>query len=115
MVIENNEELLIIWSAMNLTFVIHLPQNNVIVVFFDLEKAYGRPMTWKYGILHDLNKSSAVAGMGDRGHNRHGPKRGGGAVPLSRSAGNPSNMMWPAPRSNSVPNAAFIHRAVWPQ
>jgi len=31
------------------------------------------------------NKSSAVAEMGDRGHNRHGPKRGGGAaVPLSR-------------------------------
>jgi len=30
------------------------------------------------------NKSSSVAEMGDRGHNRHGPKRGGGAaVPLS--------------------------------
>ena len=29
--------------------------------------------------------------MGDRGHNRHGPKRGEGALPLSRSAGNPSN------------------------
>ena len=30
-----------------------------------------------------LNKSSAVAEMGDRGHNRHEPKRGGGAaVPL---------------------------------
>ena len=30
-------------------------------------------------------KSSAVAEMGDRGHNRHGPKEGGGAaVPLSR-------------------------------
>ena len=27
--------------------------------------------------------------MGDRGHNRHGPK--GGAVPLSQSDGNPSN------------------------
>jgi len=29
---------------------------------------------------------SAVAEMGDRGHNRHGPKRGGAAlaVPLSR-------------------------------
>jgi len=32
-----------------------------------------------------LNKSSAVAEMGNRGHNRHGPKRGGGAaMPLSR-------------------------------
>jgi len=34
--------------------------------------------------------------MGDHGHNRHGPKRGGwGAASLSRSAGNPSNTMWP--------------------
>ena len=37
------------------------------------------------------NKSSAVAEMGDRGHNRHGPKREGAAVPLSPVAGNPSN------------------------
>jgi len=27
---------------------------------------------------------SAVAEMGDRGHNRHGPKRGGAAVSLSQ-------------------------------
>jgi len=40
--------------------------------------------------------------MGDRGHNRHGPKTGGGAVPLSRSAGNPSNTMWPVLGHNSV-------------
>ena len=55
--------------------------------------------------------------MGDRGHNRHGPKRGGGVVhvPLSRSAGNPSNTMWPAPWSNSVPSGVFIHRALCPQ
>jgi len=54
-------------------------------------------------------KSSAVAEMGDRGHNSHGSKRGGGAVPLSRSAGNP------APLSTSVPSGVFIHPAVWPQ
>ena len=29
-----------------------------------------------------LNKSSAVAEMGDRGHNRHGPKIGEGLCPL---------------------------------
>ena len=58
------------------------------------------------------NKSSAVAEMGDRGNNRHGPKRGGCAVSLSRSAGNPSNTMWPAPRSTSVPSGVFIPRAV---
>jgi len=53
--------------------------------------------------------------MGDRGHNRHGPKRGEDDVPLSRSAGNPSNTMWPAPMSTSVPSGVFIHPAVWPQ
>jgi len=57
-------------------------------------------------------KSTAVAEMGDRGHTTHGPKRGGGAVPLSPSAGNPSNTMWTAPRSNSVPSGVSIHRAV---
>jgi len=29
-----------------------------------------------------LNKSSAVAEMGDHGHNRHGPKRGGCCAPF---------------------------------
>ena len=44
------------------------------------------------------NKSSAVAEVGDRGDNRRGSKRGG-AMPLSRRAGSPSNTMWPGPRS----------------
>jgi len=65
---------------------------------------------------HDQSyKSSAVAEMGDRGHNRHGPKREEGAVPLSRSAGNPSNTMWPAPMSTSLPSGVNVHPAVWPQ
>jgi len=52
---------------------------------------------------HYINKTSAVAEMGDRGHNRHGLKRGGGAaVTLSRTAGTPSNTMSPGPRSTSV-------------
>jgi len=34
-------------------------------------------------IEQSLNKSSAVANMGDRGQNSHGPKRGGGVVSLS--------------------------------
>jgi len=41
-------------------------------------------------LRHDesLFTSSAVAEMGDRGHNRHGSKIGGGAaVPLSRELG----------------------------
>jgi len=59
-------------------------------------------------------KSSAVAEMGDRCHNKHGPKRGG-AVPLTWSARKASTTMWPAPRSTSVPSGVFIHPAVWPQ
>jgi len=66
------------------------------------------------GTVKFINKSSAVAEMGDRGHNRHGLKDGG-AVLLPRSAGNPSNTMWPAPMSTSVPSGVFIHPAVWPQ
>jgi len=56
-----------------------------------------------------LYKSSAVAEMGDRGHNRYGPK-GGGAVPVSQGAtGSPSNIMWSGLRSPSVPSGIFIH------
>jgi len=38
-------------------------------------------------ILHNAilttNKSSALAEMGDRGHNKHGPKREGGCAPFT--------------------------------
>ena len=64
--------------------------------------------------VHFNNKSSAVAEMGDCGHIDMALKEGG-AVPLSRSTGNPSTTMWPAPRSTSVPSGVFIHPAVWPQ
>ena len=33
-----------------------------------------------------VNKSSAVAEMGDRGHNRHGPKRGGCCAPFAEGS-----------------------------
>jgi len=64
-----------------------------------------------------MNKSSAV------GYLRWatvatidmGLKDGGHAVRLSRSAGNPSNTMWPARRSTSVPSGVFIHPDIWPQ
>jgi len=39
-----------------------------------------------------VTKSSALAEMGNRGHNRHGPKRGS-SVPLSRRAWTSSNTM----------------------
>ena len=40
-------------------------------------------LRWFVHVEHN-DKSSAVADMGDRGHDRHGPKRGGAAVPLLR-------------------------------
>jgi len=44
------------------------------------------------------NKSSAVAEMGDRDHNRNGPKTGL-LCPFRGGAEFPSNTMWPGPRS----------------
>ena len=38
-------------------------------------------------ILPILNKSSAVAEMSDRGHNRHGPKKGGYCAPFAGELG----------------------------
>jgi len=38
-------------------------------------------LNWKY--KSKMNKSSAVAEMGDHGHNRHGPKRGGCCAPFT--------------------------------
>jgi len=49
-----------------------------------------------------LHKSSAVAEMRDRGHNRHGPKTAGLLCPFCGGAGSPSNIMRPGPRSTSV-------------
>jgi len=54
-----------------------------------LSLRYGRPYTLSGSLfLGDrLYKSSAVAEMGDRGHNRHGPKIGWGwACPVSRGS-----------------------------
>jgi len=44
-----------------------------------------------------------------------GRRVGGGAVPLFRGAGSPSNTMSPALRPTSVPSGILIHPAVWPK
>ena len=53
------------------------------------------------------HKSSALAEIGDRGHNRQGRKVA--AVPHLRGAGSPSNTMWPGPRSTWVPSGMIHH------
>jgi len=65
--------------------------------------------------IESQNKSSAVAEMDDRGHNRHGPKRGGGCCAPFSGAGTLSNTVWPGPTSTSVPSGVFIHPAIWLQ
>jgi len=63
------------------------------------------------------NRNSSVDEIGDRGHDRHGPKRGGCCASFvgGGGAGFPSNTMWPGLRSTSVPSGIYIHPAVWPQ
>ena len=61
------------------------------------------------------NKSSAVAEMGDRGHNKHGPKRGGLLCPFREGARSLSNTLWSGPMSTSIQSDAFIYPAVWSQ
>jgi len=40
------------------------------------------------------NKSSAIAEMGDRSHNRHGPKGGGCCPPLAEKSGGFAPTRW---------------------
>ena len=50
------------------------------------------------------------------GHNRHGPKSGGGCcAPFREGTGSPSNTMSHGPRPTSVLCGVLIHATVWPQ
>ena len=60
---------------------------------------------------HPCNKSSVVAEMGDRGHNRHGPKREG-CCALSRRAGNPSGHLATARASDSCLMLDYMVRVI---
>jgi len=76
----------------------------VLLVFFaqmTLHMLPGRRKSARY--CEVINKSSAVAEMHDRGHSRHGTKRGGLLCPFA-GAGTPSSTMWPGLRSTSVPS-----------
>jgi len=54
------------------------------------------------------NKSSAVAEVGDGGHNRHGPKIGGSAAFWGRGAGSQSNTTSHGLRPTSLPSDIMI-------
>jgi len=57
-----------------------------------------------------LDKSSAVAEMGDRlATIGIGRKWGGAAVRGWVPTGSPSNTMWPEPRPTSLPSGILIH------
>jgi len=100
----------------------HSPRRNISTNYYfvvEMHTVRVRSDDARYLLKHSTNslvyKSSAVAETDDHGHNRRGPKRGRGAVPLSRRAWNLSNTMWPVRRSTSIPSGIFIHPAVWPQ
>ena len=91
-------------------------QTSLLLLYSTQCECYVASVLLKTLVSAKTNKSSAAAEIWATVATKHGPiKEGGGAVPLSRSAGNPSNTMWPALRSTSVPSGVFIHPAVWPQ
>ena len=89
--------------------------------FLSILESLPPPLLARYCFRHRLSvcrfvrritdKSSAVAEVGDRGHNRHGPKRWGLCARFAQRW-DPVNTMWPGPRSTSVPSGAFIHPPV---
>jgi len=56
---------------------------------YDNSNYYYYIVSTKNGPLSMFNKSSAVAEMGHRDHNRHGPKRGGGCCVLFAESWDP--------------------------
>jgi len=86
-------------------------------------RSLGLDLGLKEKVLVLTNKSSAVAEMGDRGHNRWAEKRRLTVPLLWRAAtlsntmwpGSPSSTMWTEPRPTSMSSAILIHPAVWPQ
>jgi len=98
------------WIMMPLGTEVGLDQGHIVL---DGDPASSRRgaqqhLTFRYAYVYIVAKRLliSVAEMGDRGHNRHGPKRGGGAG--SPQCGHGS-------RSTSIRSGVFIHLAVWPQ
>ena len=60
-------------------------------------------------------KSSAVAEMGDCGHNRHGLKREGLLCPFTGGLGPSLTQKSPRLRPTSIPSGISMHPALWPQ
>ena len=74
------------------------------------------PLTWPFPTTYYLNKSFAVAEMGDRLATTNMGRKVGAAVPLSMGeAGFPFNTMSPGSRPTSLPSGILIHPTVWPQ
>jgi len=71
--------------------------NGTYIAWNTVKVKYALKLIWNWNLFRNLNNTnnllailsfrnlnkSSVAEMGDRGHNRHGPKRGGAAVPFS--------------------------------
>ena len=73
-----------------------------------------RRLLWPWTTVISYQLQHMACQMGDRGYNRHGPKRGGCCEPLV-GAGNPSSIECGTMWSTSVASGVFVHRAIWPQ
>ena len=63
-----------------------------------------------------MNKSSAVAEMGDRLATIDIARKVGAAVPLSvGEGGSPFNTLSPGPRPTCIPTGILMQPTVWPQ
>jgi len=77
---------------------------------------YKYDLTLGRTVLPKVNKSSAVAEMGNRlATVDMGRKVMGLLCPPGGWVGSPSNTVWPGPRPTSIPSGILIHLTVWPQ
>jgi len=79
---------------------------------------YANSVWWPYENreITEINKSSAVAEMGDHlATVGMGRKWEGAAVGGWVPTGSPSNTMWPGARPTSLPSGILIHPTVWPR
>ena len=86
----------------------HLTQNT------SFRRRSSQAISW---LTTENNKSSAVAGMGNRLTTIDMGRKVGAAVPLSVAElhQSPPETMLPGLRPTSVPSGILIHPAIWPQ
>jgi len=82
------------------------PPRSLLFYLFNVMPGFCTMWIWhQLGHTRSIQKQELGSCWDGRpfGHNRHGLKSGGLLCPFPWGAGSPSNIMWPGPRSTSVP------------